>query len=228
MVQMEEHTLQLKELKKALMGGKASDIETAVNDCLGAGIDVRVIIKSIQKDMCDVGIQFEKGRIFLPQMLAMAAGIQSAMSILRPMLEKSESSEPKGQVVAIGTVQGDVHDIGKNICVMLFTVSGYEVHDLGRDVPMDDFVKQVEEGATYLGMSSLMTTTMMTLKDVIDELDSRRIRGSTVVMVGGAPVTQAFADKICADIYGETAFETITKMRYWGGGDANPQERKPL
>ena len=85
---MEEHTLQLKELKKALMGGKASDIETAVNDCLGAGIDVRVIIKSIQKDMCDVGIQFEKGRIFLPQMLAMAAGIQSAMSILRPMLEK--------------------------------------------------------------------------------------------------------------------------------------------
>lgn len=200
-------------LNQALRDGIRADIEDSVKDCLDAGIDVKDIVRSIQSYMCDVGVQFEKGRIFLPQMLAVAASVECAMSILRPLIEEIESSEPKNQIVVMGTVQGDVHDLGKNICTMLFAISGYEVRDLGKDVSLDDFVEAVRDGASYLGMSSLMTTTMMGLRDVIEDLEDNGLRGNVIVLVGGAPVTQAFADKIGADIYGETAFETMTKMR---------------
>ncbi len=203
---------EIEALKKALMKYDRSEIEAAVNDCISAGIDARTIIDAIQDQMGTVGLLFEKGRLFLPQMMAIAGGTKVAMSVLGPNI-RVDDREPDSKTVIMGTVEGDVHDIGKNICVLLFTASGFRVDDLGADVQHERFIEGVRDGAAYCGMSSLMTTSMLGMKEVIDDLESEGIREGVVVMVGGAPVTQAYADKIDADIYGETAFETLSKMR---------------
>ena len=113
----------------------------------------------------------------------------------------------------MGTVEGDVHDIGKSICSTMLQCAGFEVHDLGRDVPKQKFVDEVAAGAGYCGMSALMTTTMTVMKDVIGMLKDAGLRDKTVVMVGGAPITQSYCDKIGADIYGESASETVSKVK---------------
>ena len=200
-------------LKKVLDSGQLAEIESAIQACISAGMSAEEIVTSLQDYTTGVGQQFEKGRIFLPQMIVVAMGIESALVILKPHFDNEPDMNIKGHAVVMGTVQGDVHDIGKNICTMLFTIAGFDVCDLGRDVPVEKFVDEVKAGVSYCGMSSLMTTSMMSLKDIIDELEEEGIRNTTVVMVGGAPVTQAFADKIGADIYGETAFDTLSKVR---------------
>ena len=209
---MSENGPDLKELKNVLMGGSDADVKRVVANYLDNGVDAVTLINSIQICMREVGILFDRGKIFLPQILMTSAGIESAMELIMPQLESDEVSAPKNKIVVIGTVEGDTHDIGKNICTVLLRIAGYEVHDLGRDVPATSFIKEIKNGAEYCGMSSLMTTTMMVLKNVIDNLQENDIRNGVVVMVGGAPVTQAFADKIGADIYSETAFEMMKKI----------------
>ena len=113
----------------------------------------------------------------------------------------------------MGTVEGDVHDIGKSICSTMLQCAGFEVHDLGRDVPLKNFIEEVKGGCNYCGMSALMTTTMVGMKTVIDNLGKEGVRDKVVVMVGGAPVTQGYADKIGADVYGESASETTKKAQ---------------
>ena len=113
----------------------------------------------------------------------------------------------------MGTVEGDVHDIGKSICSTMLQCAGFDVHDLGRDVPKGNFINEVQNGCTFCGMSALMTTTMTVQKDVIEMLKEAGLRDKVTVMVGGAPVTQAYADKIGADIYGESASETTRKAK---------------
>ena len=209
---MGENGPDLKELKKVLMGGSDADVKRVIADYLDNGVDPANIINSIQVCMREVGILFDRGKIFLPQILMTSAGIESAMELIIPRLESDDVSTPKNKIVVIGSVEGDVHDIGKNICTVLLKIAGYEVHDLGMDVAAMRFIEEIRNGANYCGMSSLMTTTMMVLKNVIDNLQDNDIRDGVVVMVGGAPVTQAFADKIGADIYSETAFEMKKKM----------------
>ena len=200
-------------LKKALMEHDRTAMEGAIKGCIDAGIDAEDVVCAIQEQMCVVGTMFEKGRLFLPQMIAIAGCIEASMGILSPILaSRGESEEDEGLVI-IGTVEGDVHDIGKNICAILIASSGFRVKDLGRDVLERRFVEEVRRGASYCGMSSLITSTMLVMKDVIDDLVSENLRDGAVVMVGGAPVTQAFADKIGADIYGETAFQTVARMK---------------
>ena len=121
-------------------------------------------------------------------------------------------AQAKG-VVVMGTVEGDVHDIGKSICSTMLQCAGFEVHDLGRDVPLKNFIDEVKGGCNYCGMSALMTTTMTGMKTVIEALKTEGLRDNVKVMVGGAPVTQAYADKIGADIYGESASETTKKAQ---------------
>ena len=142
-----------------------------------------------------------------------ATDIINAMEILGPELEKNKDDSAKGAAVVMGTVEGDVHDIGKSICSTMLQCAGFDVHDLGRDVPKGNFINEVQNGCTFCGMSALMTTTMTVQKDVIEMLKEAGLRDKVTVMVGGAPVTQAYADKIGADIYGESASETTRKAK---------------
>lgn len=113
----------------------------------------------------------------------------------------------------MGTVEGDVHDIGKSICSTMLQCAGFDVHDLGRDVPKQKFIDECNNGCTMCGMSALMTTTMTVQRDVIEMMKEAGIRDKVVVMVGGAPVTQSWCDKIGADVYGESASETVSKVK---------------
>ena len=202
-----------KSLKDAIIGCKVPEIQAAVNKAHEAGMPATDIINAMGAGMSDVGVLFERGRLFLPHVLSAAAGMKNAMEILGPELEKNKDDSAKGAAVVMGTVEGDVHDIGKSICSTMLQCAGFDVHDLGRDVPKGNFINEVQNGCTFCGMSALMTTTMTVQKDVIEMLKEAGLRDKVTVMVGGAPVTQAYADKIGADIYGESASETTRKAK---------------
>ena len=202
-----------KELSDAMVGCKVPAIQAAVNKAHDNGMPATEIINAMSAGMTEVGTLFERGRLFLPHVLSAAAGMKSAMDILGPELEKNKVQDAKQASVVMGTVEGDVHDIGKSICSTMLQCAGFEVHDLGRDVPSQNFIDEVKGGCTYLGMSALMTTTMAVMKDVIEMLKNDNLRDSVTVMVGGAPVTQAYCDKIGADLYGESASETTEKAK---------------
>lgn len=210
---------EFEELRGTLIDCRTSEIDGSIDACLKAGRDPVDIIDFIQNIMAEVGPQFESGKITLPQMLGIASGMQKAMAILKPQIAEKDFAPSEEKVIVMGSVRGEVHDIGKNLCIALFSSCGYDVHDLGTDVAIEDFVEEVRKGATHCGMSSLMTTTMLSMKEVIDILETQGLRDNVIVMVGGAPVTQAYADKIGADIYGETALDTIHKMREFERGD---------
>jgi len=197
-------------LKDALISCKVPDIGKAVEEAKAAGMPADEIINTLGAAMSDVGVLFERGKLFLPHVLSAAAGMKNAMVILDEDLKAGSSSEAKG-VAVMGTVEGDVHDIGKSICSTMLQCAGFEVHDLGRDVPLNTIVEECKNGCNFCGMSALMTTTMTGMKTVIDKLNEAGIRDKVTVMVGGAPVTQGYADKIGADIYGESASETTKK-----------------
>ena len=200
-----------KKLQDALISCKVPDIGKAVNEAHEAGMPADEIINVLGAAMSDVGVLFERGKLFLPHVLSAAAGMKNAMSTLDEELKAGAgSSQAKGTVV-MGTVEGDVHDIGKSICSTMLQCAGFEVHDLGRDVPLKNFSDEVKGGCNYCGMSALMTTTMTGMKVVIENFKAEGIRDKVIVMVGGAPVTQAYADKIGADLYGESASETTKK-----------------
>ena len=199
-----------KKLHDALVSCKVPDIAKAVEEAHAAGMTANAIIDCLGNSMSEVGVLFERGKLFLPHVLSAANGMKKAMDDLGPELAAGgETGEAKASVV-MGTVEGDVHDIGKSICSTMLQCAGFEVHDLGRDVPKGNFINEVQNGCTFCGMSALMTTTMTVQKDVIEMLKDR---DKVTVMVGGAPVTQAYADKIGADIYGESASETTRKAK---------------
>ena len=202
---------QTKNLHDALVSCKVPEINKAVADAKAAGMPANEIINALGAAMSDVGVLFERGKLFLPHVLSAAAGMKNAMTTLDEELKASSGSNEAKGVAVMGTVEGDVHDIGKSICSTMLQCAGFEVRDLGRDVPLPDFVKAVKEGCNFCGMSALMTTTMTGMKTVIDNLEQEGIRDKVCVMIGGAPVTQGYADKIKADIYGESASETTRK-----------------
>ena len=200
-------------LHDALLSCKVPDIAKAVQTAKDAGMPAEEIINTLGAAMSDVGVLFERGKLFLPHVLSAAAGMKNAMTTLDSELKAGAgNSQSKGTVV-MGTVEGDVHDIGKSICSTMLQCAGFEVHDLGRDVPLKNFIDEVKGGCNFCGMSALMTTTMQGMKTVIDTLKTEGIRDQVKVMIGGAPVTQGYADKIGADIYGESASETTKKAQ---------------
>ena len=177
-----------KKLHDALVSCKVPDIAKAVDEAHAAGMSATAIIDCLGNSMSEVGVLFERGKLFLPHVLSAANGMKKAMDDLGPELAAGgETGEAKASVV-MGTVEGDVHDIGKSICSTMLQCAGFDVHDLG-------------------------TTTMTVQKDVIEMLKEAGLRDKVTVMVGGAPVTQAYADKIGADIYGESASETTRKAK---------------
>ena len=200
-------------LHDALVSCKVPDIKKAVEEAHAAGMPAADIINALGAAMSDVGVLFERGKLFLPHVLSAANGMKVAMEILGPELSQADSDSQIKASVVMGTVEGDVHDIGKSICSTMLQCAGFDVHDLGRDVPKDSFINEVKGGCTFCGMSALMTTTMTVQKDIIEMLKEQGLRDKVTVMVGGAPVTQAYADKIGADLYGESASETTRKAK---------------
>ena len=151
--------------------------------------------------MDEVGELFQKGEYYLPEMLIAARAMKSGLEVLRPLLVES-GAEPAGRI-AIGTVKGDMHDIGKNLVGMALEGAGFEVIDLGVDVPPGRFVEAIEEQKPVaIGLSALLTSTMVSMADVVRAIESAGLRDGVKIMIGGAPVTQAFCDEIGADFYG--------------------------
>ena len=202
-----------KALHDALVSCKVPDIKKAVETAHAAGMPAGDIINALGDSMSEVGVLFERGKLFLPHVLSAANGMKVAMEILGPELSAAGDEGQVKAAVVMGTVEGDVHDIGKSICSTMLQCAGFEVHDLGRDVPKNSFIEEVKNGCTFCGMSALMTTTMTVQKDIIEMLKEQGLREKVTVMVGGAPVTQAYADKIGADLYGESASETTRKAK---------------
>ncbi|HHW28847.1 MAG TPA: cobalamin-binding protein [Syntrophomonadaceae bacterium] len=189
------------------------NVKGLVEEGISDGVAPSVLLKEgLIKGLDIVGEKFESGDLFLPEMLAAAMTMKTGVEVLKPHLT-GEETETAGTVV-IGTVQGDVHDIGKNLVAMMLEGAGFEVIDIGIDVPAEDIVKAVEEKKPQiLGLSALLTTTMPALKTTIDALKEAGLRDKVKVMVGGAPVTQDYADEIGADGYASDAAGAVTLAR---------------
>jgi len=200
-------------LHDALITCKVPEISKAVDEAHAAGMPATEIINTLGGSMSEVGVLFERGKLFLPHVLSAAAGMKKAMETLNDELSAGAGGSDVKASAVMGTVEGDVHDIGKSICSTMLQCAGFDVHDLGRDVPLGKFVDECKAGCTFCGMSALMTTTMVQMKTFIDNLKNEGIRDKVTVMVGGAPITQGFCDKIGADIYGESASETTRKAQ---------------
>jgi 5-methyltetrahydrofolate--homocysteine methyltransferase len=195
----------LEQISENLIKGKANEVKELVQKALDDGIGVgEVLNNGLLAGMSVVGERFKKNEIYVPEVLIAARAMKMGTEILRPLLADS-GVEPIGTVV-IGTVKGDLHDIGKNLVGMMLEGSGFEVVDLGTDVASEKFVEAARESkAQIIGASALLTTTMTAMKEVVDSVDSSDLGGKVKVMIGGAPVTQAFCDEIGADGYAPDA-----------------------
>ena len=191
----------LQEISENLKKGKAKIVKQKVQEALDAGMNAKEILdQGMLAAMSELGERFKNNEIFVPEVLVAARALNAGMAVLEPILV-AEGNEPIGKVV-IGTVKGDLHDIGKNLVSMMIKGTGLEVVDLGVDVSAEKFIDAAEEtGANIICMSSLLTTTMTYMETVIQELEARGLRDKYKVMVGGAPVTTEFAKQIKADCY---------------------------
>ena len=200
-------------LTKAIVVGDGDACLELTKKAMDAGISATEILgRGLLPGMEMIGEQFEKGEAFLPELLAAASAMKAAVVLLRPELSKSKDP-PAGKYV-IGTVEGNAHDIGKNIVKMMLEQNGWEVTDLGTDVPTEKFCSVIEEGNfDILGLSALLTITMPAMDDVIKALKAAGLRDKVKIMVGGAPVTQSFADQIGADAYAKDAVEAARKAK---------------
>ncbi|MCH9780159.1 MAG: B12-binding domain-containing protein [Alphaproteobacteria bacterium] len=184
-----------------LYDGLADEIIEATNIFLARGwAPYDVLTKALVEGMRIVGVDFRDGILFVPEVLMSANAMKAGMSILKPLL--IETGAPQLGKMVIGTVKGDIHDIGKNLVSMMMEGAGFEVVDIGINTDVDQYIDTLEaENADILGMSALLTTTMPYMKVVIDELEARNLRDKYTVLVGGAPLNQEFADAIGADAY---------------------------
>ncbi len=180
---------------------------------LEAGIDpLEMINKGFTEGIRKMGDLFDRSEVFLPGLIIASDAMVAAVEILETALPKDKQGQKKG-VIVLGTVEGDIHDIGKGIVATMLKVYGYEVHDLGRDVPIDAFVEKVKEvKADYVGTSAMMTTTQIGQRKLEEALKEAGIRDQVKTMVGGAVATDHWANRIGADIYGETPQDTIEKL----------------
>jgi 5-methyltetrahydrofolate--homocysteine methyltransferase len=197
----EENMALLDDIRESLIDGEMNSVTEGVTNALEEGIEPADILNNaLIAGMTEVGQLFEDGEFFVPEMLIAARAMQAGVAILKPKLVEKDI-KPLGRIV-IGTVKGDLHDIGKNLVTMMLEGVGFEVFDLGTDVSPEKFVEAVKEhDAQIIGMSALLTTTMPAMRAVIEKLKEEGLREKVSVMVGGAPVTQNFAEEIGADIY---------------------------
>lgn len=199
----------LNQLREAVLNGEYTKAGPLTEEILKGGAEPgRILNDALIAAMDRVGGLFKEGEIYVPEVLLAAKAMQAGMTVLKPELVKS-GVESRGKVV-VGTVRGDLHDIGKNLVAMMLEGAGFEIIDLGNDVPAEEFVKAAEQNsARVIGMSALLTTTMHVMKETVELLKQRNLDGKVKTMVGGAPVTSAFAEEIGADGYGDDAATAV-------------------
>jgi 5-methyltetrahydrofolate--homocysteine methyltransferase len=197
-------------IREGIMDGDMHLVEAKVQEALDEGVAASEILnEGLIKAMGEVGRLFEEGEYFVPEMLIAARAMKAGLAVLKPKLVDADI-KPVGKVAA-GTVKGDLHDIGKNLVCMMLEGAGFEILDLGTDVGPEQFVDSVKsQGVGVICMSALLTTTMPNMKNTVDALTEAGVRDSVKVLIGGAPVTQAYADEIGADGYAPDASRAAT------------------
>jgi 5-methyltetrahydrofolate--homocysteine methyltransferase len=195
----------LSELSTAVIEGNLGVMEDLTEDALDEGLEAKEILdKGLMPGMDHVGVEFKAGNMFVPEVLRSARAMQVSMTIIRPMLAET-GAEMSGKVL-LGTVKGDLHDIGKNLVGMMCEGAGFDVKDIGKDIEPEAFVEAVKDyDPDILGMSALLTTTMRAMGDTIKALEEAGVRDKLKIMIGGAPVTDEFAEQIGADAYASNA-----------------------
>ena len=196
----------IQELAHTVEIGRAKLVPALTQECLAEGdAPLDILNKGLIAAMDIVGEKFKNNEIFVPEMLVAAKAMKKGVEVLQPYMSDTKSGKI-GKMV-MGTVYGDLHDIGKNLVIMMIESTGYEVVDLGIDVPIERFVEAVENDpeVTVVGVSALLTTTMQAMQETVAALNASPARSRFKIMVGGAPISQAFADEIGADIYTEDA-----------------------
>jgi len=203
----------LNALAAAIISGKAPVAKELTEQALAEGLPAAEILnRGLVAGMNVVGEKFKNNEFYVPEVLIAARAMKNAMEVLRPVLAET-GVEPAGRV-AIGTVRGDLHDIGKNLVAMMLEGAGFEIIDLGVDVKPEQFVEAVQKrNADIVALSALLTTTMPAMKDTIQALESAGLRREVAVMIGGAPVTQSYADEIGADGYAPDAASAVDKAK---------------
>lgn len=203
----------LNEIVEKLYGGDDSAVAELTQDAITAGINAaEVLNEGLLAGMDRVGVDFRDDKLFVPEVLIAARAMHAGMEVLRPLLADGDITLA-GKVV-IGTVEGDLHDIGKNLVAMMLEGGGFEIIDIGTDVPADGFIEAVrKEEPDVVGMSALLTTTMQSMKYTIDALENAGLRKHIKIIVGGAPVTQDFANEIGADGFAPDAGSAVECVR---------------
>lgn len=203
----------LKELQAALERGDAPTVEKLTKEAVDAGVGAKEILDgALIAGMAVVGELFKNNEIYVPEVLIAARAMTAGMGVLEPLLAEA-GVKPVG-TIAMGTVRGDLHDIGKNLVAMMMRGNGFKVVDLGIDVTPEQFIESAKsEGVDIIGMSALLTTTMPSMKATIEGLQKEGLLGKVKVMIGGAPVTQRYADEIGADGYSPDAGSAVDKAK---------------
>lgn len=208
----------LDEIKEAVIDGKHKEIEDLVKAAIENNVDTsRIVNDGMIAAMDVVGKRFSENKIFVPEMLVSAFTMKKGLALINPLL-KGRENESKGTIIMC-TVKGDIHDIGKNLVIMMLEGAGFHVVDLGVDLTVGKLIQTVEKmKPDILGLSALLTTTMPEMRKVIEGLKARELRDRVKVMIGGAPVNATFAEKIGADAYGKDAVEAVEICRRLVGG----------
>jgi 5-methyltetrahydrofolate--homocysteine methyltransferase len=203
----------LKKLYDAILNGNFKIARELTQQALNAGIDPQVLVQQqMIPAMDEVGRRYEANEYFVPELLISARAMKASLELIRPLLT-AQGAEPAGRV-AIGTVKGDLHDIGKNLVAAMLEGAGFEVVDLGVDVSPDKFIAAVnEKNVSLVAMSALLTTTMNSMKTTVEAIKVAGVRGKVKIMIGGAPVTQKYADEIGADGYSTNANSAVALAR---------------
>ena len=203
----------IQEISEYLQKGRAKNVKALVEQALSEGVDAKEILNDgLLSGMMIIGEKFKNNEVFVPEVLVAARAMNTGLTVLEPKLAEI-GNEPVGRAV-IGTVKGDLHDIGKNLVAMMLKGAGFEVCDLGVDVSSDAFIDKAEEmHADVIGMSALLSTTMCQMQACIDRLKERGLREKYIVMIGGAPVTDDFARQIGADYYTPNAASAAETAR---------------
>jgi 5-methyltetrahydrofolate--homocysteine methyltransferase len=208
----------LKDLATAVIEGDLDEAVDLTEEALDDDVSAETILnEGLMPGMDYVGVEFKAGNMFVPEVLRSARAMQGAMNLIRPLLV--ESGAPMAGRILLGTVKGDLHDIGKNLVGMMCEGAGFEVKDLGKDVAPEQFVEAIKEyEPNVVGMSALLTTTMRMMGNTIRALEEAGVRDRVKVIVGGAPVTQAFAEQIGADGYASNAAAASELAKQLSGG----------
>ena len=197
------------EYKNAILEGNIKSAEELAQKVVNEKMDVNEAIDAFSVAIREAGDLFEEGEFFLPELMRSAEAMKAAMTIIQPLLEEGKENRFLGRVV-IGTIEGDIHDIGKTLVGSMMSAEGFEVHDLGADVPVETFIERaLEIGADLICISALLTTTMTGQKRLIDELKERGIRDQFKVLIGGAPISKNWVEEIGADGSAENAVSAV-------------------